>query len=101
MSLMATYLSKPEKPVFRQAEMLIGACVALLLCWVYWPSLVTLTGRWGIDSDYSHGFLVPLFSLYLLWTRRKELAADSFRPCWWGMPLLVLGLSLRLASVYL
>ena len=25
---------------------------------------------WSSDADYSHGFLVPLFSLFLLWVRR-------------------------------
>jgi exosortase len=98
---MSTYLSKPEKPIFARSEMLLGACAALLLGWLYWPSLVTLTGRWGIDSDYSHGFLVPLFSLFLLWKGRKALKAGSLRSSWWGLPLLGLGLCLRLASVYL
>lgn len=98
---MSTYLSKPETTVLRRVETLLGVCVALLLAWVYWPSLATLTSRWGIDADYSHGFLVPLFSLYLLWSRRKDWLADAPRPSWWGLALVVLGLCLRLASVYL
>jgi exosortase len=41
-----------------------------ILCWVYWPTLLETAERWLHDPQYQHGFLVPLFSLFLLWRRR-------------------------------
>jgi exosortase len=75
------------------------AGVALSLAWVYWPSLTGLVGRWG-DAEYSHGYLVPVFSLYLLWFRRGLLPAEPLRPSWWGLPVLAAGLALRFAGTY-
>jgi exosortase len=47
---------------------MLAALVAASLCWSYWPTLVELVRRWSRDPRYSHGFLVPAFALYLLWT---------------------------------
>src|SRR5947207_6678484 len=78
-----------------------GWFAAACLLWVFWPSLGPLSDRWGHDPQYSHGYLVPLFSLYLLWSRRDLLAAAESRPSWWGLPLLAAGLALRFAGTYL
>ena len=37
------------------------------LGWAYWPTLEFLYSKWSNDPQYSHGFLVPFFSAYLLW----------------------------------
>ena len=45
-------------------------------------------------EDMGHGWLVPLFSIYLLWTRRKRLWESIGNPSWAGvglcLPLLAL-----------
>jgi exosortase len=75
---------------------------ALGLLWVYWPTLAELAGRWGSESQYSHGYLVPLFALYLLWARRGLISERrSPEPAWWGLVLLLGALGLRFAGVYL
>ena len=49
-----------------------------LLLWAFFPTLNFLYGKWVSDPQYSHGFLVPLFSLYLLGRlSRVELPAGS------------------------
>jgi exosortase len=79
--------------------------VALGLIWAFWPSLTELAARWGSDSRYSHGFLVPLFAGYLAWARRGLLTPDGTRHgarcSWVGLPLLLAGLALRFAGTYL
>jgi len=47
--------------------------IALLV--VYAPALYELIVNWSQDSNYSHGFLVPLVSAWLLWQKRAELKA--------------------------
>jgi exosortase len=76
------------------------AMMAAVLVWVYWTTFVDLAHRWGSQSQYSHGWLVPLFSAYLLWSRRQMLDAGPLAPSWWGMPMLLLGLGLRFVGVY-
>jgi exosortase len=62
----------------------------VLLVLVYLPTLRDLISDWQGDSNYSHGFLVPVVSAYLLWSRRRELAAIKAKPSNSGL-LLVLG----------
>jgi len=47
--------------------------LAVLLGAVYWKILHALAIQWWDDANYSHGFLVPLFSLYLVWQQRAVL----------------------------
>jgi exosortase len=79
-----------------------GLIGAVVLLWVYAPTLTAVAQRWGQDPNYSHGYLVPLFAAFLLWSRRDLLAgAASRRPSWWGALLLAAGLALSATGTYL
>jgi exosortase len=82
------------------ANLLTGVGLALVLAWVYWPTLRSRFAKWGTDAQYSHGFLVPVFASFWLWLRRGRLAARSLQPSWWGVPLLGAGLALRFLGTY-
>ncbi len=41
-----------------------------LLIWVYWNSLRNAATYWD-NPKYSHGYLIPLFTVVLLWLRRS------------------------------
>ena len=69
--------------------------------WAYGSTLADIVERWASDPQYSHGFLVPLFSGYLLWSRRGMLAGADLRPRWWGLAVVLLGLGLRGVSFVL
>lgn len=45
----------------------------LLLLLLYYRTFVWLAGAWLGDPAYSHGFLVPLISGFVAWTKRDEL----------------------------
>ena len=79
------------------------ASAALLSCalaWAYWPTLTAVVRRWSTDPQYSHGFLVPVFSLALLWLRRKRLAANAARVNGWGLAVLAAAAALRFVGAY-
>jgi exosortase len=73
------------KPFGWQGLLLVGVLLAL-----YAPVLRILVGQWYSDADYSHGFLVPFLSAYLIWARRDKLREIPRRPSLWGM-VIVLG----------
>jgi exosortase len=52
---------------------------------LYGPVLIRLVRQWNSDADYSHGFLVPFLSAYLIWQRRDTLAQVVRRPSNWGL----------------
>ena len=80
--------------------LLAAAGLALVFGWVFWPSITGMASRWT-DAEYSHGYLVPLFSLYLLWRRREMLGTEPLNPSWWGLAVLAGGLVLRAAGIYI
>ena len=66
-----------------------GAILVLLTAWLYAPLGLRLAQHWWQDPNYTHGFFVPVFSLFLLWEGREKLAALPVKPSWWGLVMLV------------
>ena len=58
---------------------------------LYWTILRDLVWQWWEDPNYSHGFVVPIVSGFVVWQRRKELAALPRQGSWLGLPVLVIG----------
>src|SRR5690349_21536397 len=71
----------------------LGACV-----WAFWTTPGEAAQRWAHDPQYSHGYLVPAFAVLLLWLRRRQLDRAALAPSWWGLPVLLAGVTLRLAG---
>ena len=55
--------------------------------------------QWWDDPNYSHGYLVPLFSGYVLWQRRQGLAADVAEGSWLGLVVLLGGVATLVIGV--
>ena len=78
----------------------VVAAFATLLGLLYANVLPDLVHDWWDDPNYSHGFLVPLFSAYLVYQRRASILATEFRPSWWGLAPILIGIvSLVLGQV--
>ena len=56
----------------------LGLTLAFALLW-YWPTAVAMVSIWIRSQTFTHGFVVPLISAWLIWRRRKALA--EIRPC--------------------
>ena len=56
------------------AGLVTALVLGVLLLTLYWKILPPLVAQWWDDPNYTHGFLVPLFSLYLIWRHRAVLA---------------------------
>ncbi|HKS73512.1 MAG TPA: exosortase [Terriglobales bacterium] len=69
-----------------------GVILALLVGWLYFPILSRLVEQWWRDPNFSHGFFVPAFSLYVLWQDHERLLALPRRPSFWGLPIMALAL---------
>jgi len=59
---------------------------------LYYPVILKMVGDWSNDPNYSHGFLVPLVTLYLLWQKKHSLLQVSLSPSNWGLFVLICGL---------
>ncbi len=74
------------------------AVVGLFLALCYYDVIAALVRDWWVDPDASHGFIVPLFSAYLLWQRRDTLENTPLRPSWLGLLITAAGLSILIVG---
>ncbi len=75
----------------------ILSVLVLAVFWTYWPALGIIAQKWSA-AHYSHGWLVPFFSLFLLWHRRQYLATVDWKPNWWGLAFIAVAVALRLTD---
>ena len=77
--------------------LLVSLCVFVALIG-YGEPLLELVSRWIKQDEYSHGFLIPIISAWLLWSRRDVLPASIGRPVWLGHALILLALSMHIVG---
>jgi len=65
---------------------LVGALIAFV---GFAGALSDLVTRWSQQEEYSHGFLIPVVSIWLLWRKREALRVNIGRPSWLG-PIVIL-----------
>jgi len=79
----------------------IGAGLVLTaFLWSYWPGLVDLWNTWQRSDEYSSGLLVPFLAVYILWTRRNDIAQCPIQPSIWGVFVFLAAQALRLFGVF-
>jgi exosortase len=74
---------------------LTAALLAVLVA-LYWVIMRDLGIQWRDDANYNHGFLIPLFSGFLVWRERHRLRGITARGSLLGLPVLVGGIGLLL-----
>jgi len=79
-------LSKPTL----QARWWQAVVLFILVGWLYASILSRLANQWSHDPNFSHGFFVPAFSLFVLWQERSRLSALPLKPSWAGLPIVAL-----------
>lgn len=66
--------------------MLLTLALAVI---TYWSGIVEAYQRWNTQEEYSHGFLIPLVSLYILWEKKELILSSISKPLWSGLLLLL------------
>ena len=83
-----------QQPEQRQFVLRLAALTALLM-FSYWPGLLSAKAAWN-NPQYSHGWIVPLFSVAILFWWRQPIRPVSLSAQAAGLGLLVASLALRL-----
>src|ERR1700722_1478518 len=55
-------------------------------------------GQWSSDPDMSHGFVVPIVVLWIVWRERRRWRAIPPEPSLWGFAVLAAGAAIQLAA---
>ena len=72
--------------------------ITLLFVFLYHNVISYLVYNWSIDENYSHGYLIPFISAYLVWDKRDVLKEIPLKPNNLGAPFLLFGILLMIAG---
>jgi exosortase len=73
--------------------------LAGLIGWLYFSIILRLAGQWWQDPNFSHGFFVPAFALFVLWQDRARLAGLAAKPSIWGLGIIAFALCVLVVGV--
>ncbi len=86
-----------RRPLTKMDYLLTGLVISSVI-YLYYPVIVKMVKQWYQDPNYSHGFIVPIISLYMLWQRREKLRTTPVNPSNKGLIVLASGVFLLLAG---
>lgn len=75
---------------------IIGVLFAVTI-WGYWNTIERFSSAWS-SAQYSHGFLIPIFTAVLLSMRRQPFERVPTAVRWYGVAIVGLALALRVFS---
>ena len=89
----------PRETSIDRSWLWLVAGLVVLVAFLYYSILGFLVQDWWTDPNFSHGFFVPAFSIFVIWQRRKVLASIPVDPSWSGLGIIVLALLVYLLGV--
>jgi exosortase len=63
-----------------------------LFVYLFYNEIETIVYKWFTDSSWSHGFLIPLFSLYFIDQAKSEILNLRFKPNYLGLFFMICGI---------
>jgi exosortase len=84
----------PSKSSWWQTTILLA-----LIGWLYSSILWQLGRQWWSDPNFSHGFFVPAFSLFVLWQERSRFVSLARKPSDWGLLIIIFALGVLILGV--
>ena len=87
----------PGKTVITSLSAII---LLVVFIWSYWPQVTDLLKIWQRSDEYSSGLLVPFVAVYILWSRRHDIAQCRLRPSIWGLFAFAAAQSIRLLGLF-
>ena len=91
--------SHPRPLISREGWLWIGLLVGLFAV-LHWSFLYRMWRIATSDNNWSHALVVPLIAGYYVFQQRVKLATRTTCVCWWGVPIMLLGLYGYAAGIY-
>ncbi|MBI4649951.1 exosortase [Candidatus Desantisbacteria bacterium] len=68
--------------------------IGIIFLIIFYPAIKGLMTRWEEDANFSHGFIIPFVSIYLIWEKRKDLIYIPEEKSIWSLSFFILGIIL-------
>ena len=90
-------------PPARVMSLVLGLLAIAALGYIFSDAL-SLMARWWSRDEYSHGYLIPIIALFLIWQKRSEFSTEASGGSWTGVLVVMLGLAMfimgNLGAIY-
>ena len=80
---------------------LASVLVSVALIWSYRSGFADIWDLWHKSDEYSAGFLVPFLAVYILWSRRSDIARCPVKPSAWGLLAFAAAQAVRFFGLFL
>ncbi len=77
----------------------VGLSLPILVAILYAPVIGSMVRQWWSDPNYGHGFFVPAFAGYVLWSTRDRWRSLPLRPSNSGLALMLFAIGLRILGM--
>ena len=92
--------SNPTNPL--RTHLIFLTILLLLFAICYYPVLTWMYARYmGADSYYSHGFIIPFVSGFLIWQKREQLKNINMEFSWYGLILIIIAVLIHITGTIL
>lgn len=85
-----------DSPLFWAGSLVLS----IVFIWSNWVLLKDLWRIWQRSDEYSSGLLVPFLALYVIWSRREQLASCPIRPTIWGLLLVMAAQAIKFFGLF-
>lgn len=65
---------------------------------LYSHTVIEMVKNWMRDDNFSHGFLIPLISLFMIWQKREELQQQKIDPNILGLLIVLLAMCMHIVG---
>lgn len=88
----------------KPGSLFVVAITFFVVAGVFYRELLDLINIWNNKEEYSHGFLIPFISVFLIWQKSDELRNAELQGSWAGFVVILVGCALllmgRVGAVY-
>jgi exosortase D (VPLPA-CTERM-specific) len=81
---------------YKTSALIVLGAGFLIVVPTFWEGISELISRWDKQEEYSHGYMMPLVTAYLIWQRKDLLKILEFKSSWFPVGLVALGLVVAL-----
>lgn len=71
---------------------LVIVAASIVMLTIFYDGLRYMIQSWGGKDEYSHAYLIPLISLFLIWQKSDRLRLIKFKNSWIGVAIVAAGL---------
>lgn len=98
------YKKLPNRTCSSRKNTLAFFASGLVLIAFFWSYRFGLVELWSLllrSDEYSAGLFVPFLCVYILWSRRQDIAQCPIRPSIWGLFAFIMAQVVRLMGLFL